>query len=184
MNRSRRCGMYTHTHTHTPTHTPTGILLSHKKEWNIFIFNNMYGPRGYYAKWNKSDGRKTNTIWFHLYVESNINKTNERTFLKKIIERFASLLGEQRNILNILFVNDCFPNEALKGRDLNARLPPSQSPQLPFPMAVPLLLMRGLFQLDGSDTNNGHVDHIRGLFIKQGCSWAGGIFPLQYKEGL
>ena len=31
------------------------ILLSHKKEWNLAIFDNIDGPRGYYAKWNKSD---------------------------------------------------------------------------------------------------------------------------------
>ena len=31
------------------------ILLSHKKEWNFAIYNNMEGLGGYYAKWNKSD---------------------------------------------------------------------------------------------------------------------------------
>ena len=31
-----------------------GILLSHKKEWNLAICNNMDGARVYYAKWNKS----------------------------------------------------------------------------------------------------------------------------------
>ena len=46
-----------------------GILLSHKKEWNFAICNNMDGLGEHYAKWNKSD-RKTNTIWYHLYVES------------------------------------------------------------------------------------------------------------------
>lgn len=28
------------------------------------------------------------------------------------------------------------------------------------------------------------IDRIRGLVIKQGCSYADGIFSLQYKEGL
>ena len=31
-----------------------GILLSHKKWWNLAICDNMDGPWGYYAKWNKS----------------------------------------------------------------------------------------------------------------------------------
>ena len=39
--------VYTHTHTHTHTHN--GILLSHKKEWNSAICNNMDGPRKYYC---------------------------------------------------------------------------------------------------------------------------------------
>ena len=32
-----------------------GIVLSHKKEWNSAICNNVVGPREYYALWNKSD---------------------------------------------------------------------------------------------------------------------------------
>ena len=32
-----------------------GIVLSHKKEWNLAICNNMDGPRDYHDKWNKSD---------------------------------------------------------------------------------------------------------------------------------
>jgi len=53
------------------------ILLSCKKEWDLTICDNMNGPRRYYGKWNKSN-RKTNTIWFHLYVESkNQTKTNK-----------------------------------------------------------------------------------------------------------
>ena len=31
-----------------------GILLSHKKEWNLAIHNNIDGSRGYNAKWNES----------------------------------------------------------------------------------------------------------------------------------
>ena len=49
--------------------TYSGILLSHKKEWNNTICNNKDGPRGYYTKWNKkSDGERQNTVWCHLYV--------------------------------------------------------------------------------------------------------------------
>ena len=31
------------------------ILLSHKKEWNNAICNNMGGPRDYHTKWSKSE---------------------------------------------------------------------------------------------------------------------------------
>ena len=43
------------THTHTHTHTHSGILLSHKKEWNNAICSNMDGSRDYHTKWSKSD---------------------------------------------------------------------------------------------------------------------------------
>ena len=35
-----------------------GILLSLEKDWNLAICNNMDGPRGYYAKWSKSDTKR------------------------------------------------------------------------------------------------------------------------------
>ena len=35
-------------------HIYNGILLSHKKEWTLTICDNVDGPRGYYAKENKS----------------------------------------------------------------------------------------------------------------------------------
>ena len=47
------------------------LLLSCKKEWKNVICSNMDGPRDYYSKWSDS-GRKTNTIWYYLYVESKI----------------------------------------------------------------------------------------------------------------
>ena len=34
------------------THTYTGILPSHQK-WNLAIWDNTDGPRGYYAEWKK-----------------------------------------------------------------------------------------------------------------------------------
>ena len=34
----------------THTHTHRGILLSHKKECNLIICDNMDGSRGYYAE--------------------------------------------------------------------------------------------------------------------------------------
>ena len=36
-------------------HIYNGILLSHKKEWNFAICNDMDGLGGYYAYWNKPD---------------------------------------------------------------------------------------------------------------------------------
>ena len=42
----------------------------------------MDGSRRYYSKWNKS---KTNTVWFHLYVES--KKQNKWTNLIKTESR-------------------------------------------------------------------------------------------------
>ena len=36
-------------------YTHTGILLSHKKEWNV-ICSNIAGPTDYHSKWSK---RKT-----------------------------------------------------------------------------------------------------------------------------
>lgn len=37
-------------------HVYNGTLLGHKNEWNLAACNNMDdGPRGYCAKWNKSD---------------------------------------------------------------------------------------------------------------------------------
>ena len=38
----------------------------------------MDGPKGYYSNWNKSDRKKKKKIpWFHLPVESKINKKNK-----------------------------------------------------------------------------------------------------------
>ena len=36
-------------------HIDSGILLSHKKEWNNAICSNMDGPRDCHTEWNKSD---------------------------------------------------------------------------------------------------------------------------------
>ena len=40
------------------------------RKWNNAICSNMDGPRDYHSKWLCK--RKTNTIWYHLYVESKI----------------------------------------------------------------------------------------------------------------
>ena len=79
----RRCGVYiclcvcvyiyiynTYILYNIQTYTNTQWNISHKKEWNIAICSNLYGPRDYHTKGSKSD-RKTN-IWYHLYVEPKI----------------------------------------------------------------------------------------------------------------
>ena len=53
-----------------------GILLSHKKEWNSAICNNVDGPRGYYVQWNKSD-RERHILYVIIYMWNLKNKTNE-----------------------------------------------------------------------------------------------------------
>jgi len=42
-----------------------GILLSHKKEWNLAIYDNMDGPWGHYAKWKKLEKDKYHIISTH-----------------------------------------------------------------------------------------------------------------------
>jgi len=55
-----------------------GILLSHKKGWDLAIGDNMGGPRGYYAKWNKSE-RKRQIPYDFIYMWYLKNKTNKQT---------------------------------------------------------------------------------------------------------
>ena len=79
--------VYTHTHTHiyiykhiyihTYIHTYSGILLSHKKEWNLAICNIMDGSRGYDAKWNNSSRERSIPHDFTNLCNLR-NKTNEQ----------------------------------------------------------------------------------------------------------
>ena len=52
-----------------------GYYLAIKKEWNLAIRSNMDGPRGYYAKWNKSD-RESQILYVIIYMW-NLNKTKQ-----------------------------------------------------------------------------------------------------------
>ena len=63
---------------HIHMHTYNGILLSHQKEWNYAICNNMDGARVYYAKQNKPvTGRQ---IPYDFTFMWNLrNKTDEHT---------------------------------------------------------------------------------------------------------
>ena len=56
-------------------------ILSHQKQWNLAICDNMDRPRGHYAKWNKSDKDKYYMISLICTMESKKqNKwTNNKT---------------------------------------------------------------------------------------------------------
>ena len=58
-----------------------GILLSHKKERNPDIYNNMNVSRDYHTNWSKSK-TNVNIIWYHFYEESkkmNLNYLQNRS---------------------------------------------------------------------------------------------------------
>ena len=65
--------IYIYIHTHTME-----CYSAIKKEWNLANCDNMDGPRGYYAKWNKLDREwqipYDFTLMWNLYM-----KTNEQT---------------------------------------------------------------------------------------------------------
>ena len=74
-----------------------------KKEWNNAIYSNMDGPRDYHTKWVRQ--RKTNTIWYHVHVESkkyiqnrNIPTDVENKLMLTKVERW----GGERNKLGVL----------------------------------------------------------------------------------
>ena len=55
-----------------------GILLSHKKAWNIAICSNMDGPRKYHTKWSKSEKDKYD-ITYMWNLKNNINESIYKT---------------------------------------------------------------------------------------------------------
>ena len=62
-------------------HIYNGLLLSHRKEWDLAICNNIDGPRGYYTMWNKSDSERQ-ILYDFTYIK---NKwTTTKTGNKKI----------------------------------------------------------------------------------------------------
>ena len=56
-------------------YTHTGILLSHKTEWNSAICNNIDEPGRYYTWWNKSE---TQILYIFTSMESNKIKYNKK----------------------------------------------------------------------------------------------------------
>ena len=70
------------------------ILLRHKKEWNNAICSNMDGPRDDHAEVSQ---RKTNIIWYHLFMESKkIVQTNLHTKQKQTHRHRKESFGYQR----------------------------------------------------------------------------------------
>ena len=69
-----------------------GILYSHNKLGNSSIYNNMDVPCGNHAKWSKLD-RKKNTVWSHLYAESQKIKLIE-TKDKSVVTRAGEVVGD------------------------------------------------------------------------------------------
>ena len=79
--------MRPHTHTHTLTHR--GILSSHEKEGNPAIFNNMHGPSGHYANWNKPD-RERQILCDIIYMWNLKKKSNSK---KQEVEKWLPGAG-------------------------------------------------------------------------------------------
>ena len=81
-------------------------LLSHEEEWNPPICNNMDGPRGYYAKWNKSD-RERQILYDFIYMWNVKYNSNEQTYPNRnrvidtennqVVARGDGGWGEERN---------------------------------------------------------------------------------------
>ena len=66
----------------------------------------MDGPKDYYTKWSKRGReRKMNTIWYHFYVESKKNNTNELIYKTEIDSQRESKLminkGEREGRVNL-----------------------------------------------------------------------------------
>ena len=66
-----------------------GILLSHKKEWNLSTFNNMDEFREYYAKWNKSEYSE----YCMILLTYGSEKTKQVNKYKKTSYRYREQIG-------------------------------------------------------------------------------------------
>ena len=72
-----------------------GILLSHKKEWDVVTHSHMDGLGGYYAKWNKSD-RERQILYDIIYVWNIKNKLVNITEKKQTHRYREQTSGYQR----------------------------------------------------------------------------------------
>ena len=72
-------------------HICNGILLNHKNEWNLSIYDNIDRPRGYYAKWNKSE--KDKYCMISLYMESKKQNTWTNRTKQKQTHRYREQTG-------------------------------------------------------------------------------------------
>ena len=64
-------------------HIYNGILLSHKKN-KIMPFAATWMDRDCPTEWSKSDRKRQNILWYHLYVESKKMRQNELTYKSEI----------------------------------------------------------------------------------------------------
>ena len=64
-------------------HIYSGILLSHKKEWNSAICSNMDGPRDYHTKWSKSDRERQISYAITYMWNLKKNDTNELIYKRE-----------------------------------------------------------------------------------------------------
>ena len=64
-------------------HIYSGIFLSHKKEWNNVIFNNMDGPRDCHTEWNVRP-RKPST-WNVKYDTNELSNKTETDLENKLM---------------------------------------------------------------------------------------------------
>ena len=49
-------------------HTYTGILLSHKKEWNSAVCRDVNGPRDYHTEWSQKEKKQISYINAYAYM--------------------------------------------------------------------------------------------------------------------
>ena len=69
--------IYTYIYTYIYTHTYIYKVI--KKEWNLAICDNMDGPWGHYAKWNKS--AKERQIPYDLIYMQNLNQKQKHKLI-------------------------------------------------------------------------------------------------------
>ena len=62
-------------------HIYSGVLLSHEKEWNNAICNNMDRPRDSNTEWSKLDQWRQMPYDYHSHVESNLKKKDTNEFI-------------------------------------------------------------------------------------------------------
>ena len=55
-------------------HIYSEVLLSHEKEWNNAICNNIDRPRDSHIEWSKLDQWRQTPYDYHSHVESNLKK--------------------------------------------------------------------------------------------------------------
>ena len=76
-------------------HIYTGILLSHRNEWNNAIFSNVDGPRDYHTKWSQTEKDKYHMISLICGIQKKQNM-NLFTKQKQVYRYRKQMYGYQR----------------------------------------------------------------------------------------